>query len=360
MISIGRIVAGRYEVIKHIGRGGMQEVFFARDNVLDLGVALKTPQPGQATSRFKNSAIISALVNHHNVAKTLDYIEEGGEVFLIEEFVDGETLDQKLKRFGCIDPHQAAHVFHHLAKGIQASHRVDVVHRDLKPSNVMTSHGVNVHELKITDFGIATLTKKVFDEAKKHGDLTNSTSGTVKGALPFMAPEMMFKIVGCDPGKPVDIWSLGALMFHLLTGEEPFGVYLEAAVNVKTKNRKDWPSFMVSKPQYKPLAQELQKIVELCLEYDAASRPTADQLVGLCQSLCYLAVDREDGEISNFIQNGYSGFANNAKGTVFFSMESVYGPIKPDLEENKKICFSSFPGHPRKRAHPVVVIRDSK
>lgn len=357
MTPIGRVVADRYEVVRHIGRGGMQEVFYAKDVVLDLGVALKTPQAGQAVGRFKKSAIISAMVNHHNIAKTLDYVEENGEFFLIEEYVAGETLDAKLKKFGLLDPHLAAHVFHHLAKGVQASHRVDVVHRDLKPSNVMVSNGVNVHELKITDFGIATLTKKVFEDVKKQGDMTNSTSGTVKGALPYMAPEMMFDVDGCVPGKPVDVWSLGAMMFQLLTGEVPFGVYLDAAVNVKNQHRKPWPSFMTSNAQFKPLAIELQKAVESCLSYDASKRPTADQLVDVCQKMCYLAMDREQGEVYNLIQNGYSGFAKNAEGDVFFSMESVYGPKKPDTGNNSYVCFSSFSGKPRNRAHPILVIK---
>lgn len=357
MIPIGRIVADRYEVVSHVGRGGMQEVFYAKDIILDLGVALKTPQVGQAVNRFKKSAIISAMVNHHNIAKTLDYIEEDGDFFLIEEYVAGETLDAKLKKFGLLDPHLAAHVFHHLAKGVQASHKVNVVHRDLKPSNVMVSSGVNVHELKITDFGIATLTKQVFDDVKKQGDMTNSTSGTVKGALPFMAPEMMFNIESSMPGKPVDIWSLGAMMFQLLTGEVPFGVYLDAAVNVKNQNRKPWPSFMTSNAQYKPLAVELQAAVESCLAYEASDRPTAEQLVDLCQKMCYLAMHREEGEVYNLIQNGYSGFAKSCGGDVFFSMESVYGPRKPNAGENNRICFSSFSGQPRNRAHPILVLK---
>ncbi|MDG9782607.1 serine/threonine-protein kinase [Metapseudomonas otitidis] len=357
MINLGELVAGRYEIISHIGRGGMQEVFLARDILLDVNVALKTPQPGQAERRFKNSAIIAAKINHHNVAKTLDYVEEGDRRFLIEEFVDGETLEHKLSKFGFLDPHLGAHVLHHLAKGIRASHRAEVIHRDLKPSNVMTSRGVNLYDLKITDFGIATLTEEVFDEAHRQGDLTNTTSGTVKGALPFMAPEMMFRAPGEKVDCAVDIWSLGAMMFRLLTGEYPFGLFLEAAVNVKTKTRKDWPAFMTSKAQFRPLAIELQRIVDSCLSYDAAERPTADKLVAECEALCYLATEREEGVVSNLIQHGYSGFVTSGQRQVFFSMESVYGTVKPDPHTNRSICFSSFPGSPQQRAHPVLLLK---
>ncbi|WP_448724430.1 serine/threonine-protein kinase [Pseudomonas farris] len=357
MISPGDIVAGRYEVLRHVGRGGMQEVFCARDLLLGVEVALKTPQPGQVVRRFKNSAIIAAKVNHHNIAKTLDYIEENESSYLVEEFVDGETLEDKLLRFGCLDPHLAAHVLHHLAKGIQASHRAGVIHRDLKPSNIMVSRGVNLQDLKITDFGIATLTAEVFDEAHNKGDLTNSTSGTIKGALPFMAPEMMFKKPGELSSFPADIWSLGAMMFRLLTGDYPFGLYLEAAVNVKTQNRKPWPGFMTTKAQFKPLSLELQKIVESCLNYDPMLRPTADDLALSCRELCYLAVQREEGTVDNLIQHGHSGFARTSEKAVFFSMESAYGPVRPNALENNYICFSSFPGSPHERAHPVLVIK---
>lgn len=358
MIQINDIIGNRYLVKEHVGRGGMQEVYLAHDQLLELDVALKTPQAGQLVRRFQASAKIAGRVNHHNVAKTLDYFEFNGDVYLVEEFVEGETLESKLNHFKYLDPHLGARVFHHLAKGVYASHSAGVIHRDLKPSNIMATGGQNLHELKITDFGIATLTEEVFEEAAKGGDITRSTSGTIKGALPFMAPEMMFRKPGEILGFPIDIWSLGAMMFKLLTGNYPFGVYLEAAVNVKNQDRESWPSFMTSNTQFAPLAKDLQQIVDSCLEYNPTSRPTAGQLVSSCENLCYLAVDRKIGTVHNIIQNGYSGFIyTNPFEKVFFSMESVYGQDRPDLGKNNQVCFSSFPGDPRNRAHPVVVWR---
>lgn len=352
----GDIVSSRYVVQKHIGRGGMQDVYLAGDRLLGVDVALKTPQVGQPDKRFMQSAKIAAMVNHHNVAKTLDYFEENGQLFLIEEYVPGETLEAKLIRFGAVDPHLGARVFHHLSKGVAASHHAGVIHRDLKPSNIIAEPGVNLHQLKITDFGIATLTEEVFAQAAKEGDLTRSTSGTIRGALPYMAPEMMFRSPGEHPGKEADIWSLGAMMFKVLTGEFPFGVYLEAAVNVKNQTRKRWPAFMTINSQYRPLALELQGIVEHCLNYDAAKRPKADQLVKEFSELCYINVHRSEGNVTNLIQNGYSGFTNDADGGVFFSMESVYGSRTPSATKNSRICYSRFPGTPRYRGHPIVVI----
>lgn len=355
----GQTIQSRYVIKQHIGRGGMQDVFLASDILLGIDVALKTPQVGQQGKRFKNSAVISARVNHHNVAKTFDYFEEGGEMFLIEEYVPGETLEKKLERFRAIDPHLAARIFHHLAKGVAASHHAGVVHRDLKPSNIIAETGVNLHHLKITDFGIATLAEDVFEQAAKDGDLTRSTSGTIRGALPFMSPEMMFRKPGDHPGKESDVWSLGAMMFKILTGEFPFGVYLEAAVNVKNQNRQPWPDFMTQNGQFKSLAIELQKLVDACLQYSPEARPTADMLKSTLADICYINVDRTVGNVSRLIQNGYSGFASNGLESVFFSMESSYGLNRPNVDENSEICYSAFPGCPNKRAHPVIVLKKS-
>ncbi|HDG7833412.1 TPA: serine/threonine protein kinase [Klebsiella quasipneumoniae] len=355
-MNAGDVISERYRIERHVGRGGMQDVYLAYDILLETHVALKTPQLGQPDTRFKTSAIISARVNHHNVAKTLDYIEENGSLFLIEEYVPGDNLEKRLNIFGAIDPHLAARIFLHVSKGVAASHHAGVVHRDLKPSNIIVESDVNLHELKLTDFGIATLTEEVFEEAARGGDITRSTSGTIRGALPYMAPEMMFRQPGENPGKSVDIWSLGAMMFQILTGKVPFGVYLQAAVNVQNRNREPWPGFMLANPQYKNLSLQLQAIVEKCLQYDIADRPSADEIVEEISELCFIGVDRELGTVSNLIQNGYSGFIDGESGgTTFFSQESVYGQINRATRSNK-VCYSSFPGSPRDRAHPIIVL----
>jgi serine/threonine protein kinase, bacterial len=357
MMSSGMMIANRYHVLGQIGRGGMQDVYRAHDALLNIDVALKTPQQGQVEKRFANSARFAARVNHHNVAKTLDYIEENGRAFLIEELIEGETLDVKLKAFRFIDPHLGAQLLHHLAKGVAASHHAGVVHRDLKPSNVMAALGPNIRNLKVTDFGIATLTTEVFDEEARNGDLTRSTSGTVRGALPYMAPEMMFRKPGDHPGSAADIWSIGAMMFHLLTGDYPFGVYLEAAVNVKTGNRKPWPQFMTLNPQFVPLATEMQRIVDLCLQENPASRPTADDLVLQTGQFCYIAAERKIATVDRLIQNGYSAFATSGSGeTVFVPMDSLYGALRQEVQPGRRICYCSFEGTPRDRAHPVLLI----
>ncbi|MEH8015633.1 serine/threonine protein kinase [Rheinheimera muenzenbergensis] len=354
MIESNTLIAGRYEVLKHIGSGGMQDVYLVKDILIGGAFALKTPQPGQKARRFQASAVIAAKVNHHNVAKTLDYFEEGGNVYLVEEFVDGETLEEKIKKRAFLDPHLAAKTLHLLAKGIRASHIQGVIHRDLKPSNIMVDSTLGLQELKITDFGIATLTEEVFNEAAESGDITRSTSGTVKGALPFMAPEMMFRKQGDTLTCAVDIWSIGAMMFKLLTGQYPFGVFLDAAVNVKNQVRAPWPDFMTSNPQFAPLAKELQSIIERCLAYAPNKRPTADELVSMCQNLCYLSSERFEGTVYRLINNGYSGFASNPEHSVFFNVHSMYGINQ--IKEGSQISYSRFHGTPNDRAHPIIVL----
>src|SRR5271166_1654255 len=128
------------------------------------------------------------------------------------------------------------------------------------------------------------------------------------------------------------------------------------AVNVKNQTRKPWPSFMTGNPQFAPLATSLQNIVDRCLTYNADERPTADQLVAEFSKLCYISVPRSEGNVTNLIQNGYSGFANDPDGGVFFRIESVYEVRKPSTAKNRRVCYRRFPGNPRYRGHPIVVI----
>ena len=134
----------------------------------------------------------------------------------------------------------------------------------MKPSNIMVSGGFSLDAVKITDFGIATLAKEIMDEDMvANGDITKSTSGTVKGAIPYMAPEMMFRTKGQVIDCPADIWSLGAMMFYSLSGVLPFGEGLQAAVAVANGERAEWPRFMTNNRQFMSLSD--------CLLYTSPS-----------------------------------------------------------------------------------------
>jgi serine/threonine protein kinase, bacterial len=347
---IGKRFFERYEVIEQIGSGGMQAVYAAKDILTERDVVLKTPLPGQPPKRFADSAVIAARVNHHNVAKTIDYFEEGDAQYLIEERIFGPNLEEALSG-SPLDPHEGARLFRALALGIAASHSAGVVHRDLKPSNVVVRDGRLLNEIKITDFGIATLTSAVFEEAAKDGDITRSTSGTVKGALPYMAPEMMFRKKGDHPAEPADVWSLGAMMFKTLTGKYPFGTGFEAAANVKTGDREVWPPFMTSNNQFANLSAELQALVETCLKYSERDRPTANDIVQLCSDLCFADTSREFAEVIE--RTGAKWFARTERGRrVFFHSDSIYGAPRPTVGD--RVVLAAYPGSPYPRAHPVT------
>ena len=241
----GNLVGGRYEIMQRVGEGGMQTVYEAKDRLLLRTVALKVPKNTSAKKRFKRSAVVSARVNHANVAKTLDYVEEGERSFLIEEFIDGMDLSRVLKeKMLRLDPLMAARVFHRLAKGLAASHHAGVIHRDLKPSNIMAVGSERLEEIKITDFGIAKMAEEELAEAIEGGNESITASQTGIGALPYMAPEMIELMR--DAGKPADIWSLGALTFELLVGEKPFGAGLRAGTGYTRRKSTRPPDFRYS------------------------------------------------------------------------------------------------------------------
>lgn len=350
---INETFGGRYKVLSAIGSGGMQHVYRATDQLRGVDVALKTPQQGQAHKKFLNSAIIAARINHHNVAKTLDYFEENGRPYLAEELVEGGTLDSCIEEFGFFDPHTSARLFRLLSRALAASHHAGVVHRDLKPSNIVVSGGYSLDSVKVTDFGIATLTEEIFDqEIAERGDITKTTSGTVKGALPYMAPEMMFRKKGDFVGQKADIWSLGAMMFHIITGKLPFDEGLIVPANVKTGNREPWPAFMTASLPFKNLSQSLQEIVESCLQIDPNLRPTADELVSACNDLVYYHGHWESGIVNNMPAHTF-GFITGPSGTSFFHTDSLYGPNRVAI--GCKVVYSFSPGTPRNRAFPVLI-----
>lgn len=330
----------------------MQSVYLAKDMLIERAVALKTPLVGQE-KKFADSARIAARINHHGVAKTYDYFEQDGRQVLVEEFVGGPDLKEAVPDGKWLDPHEAARIFLAVARGLSASHAAGVVHRDLKPSNLLATSAPPIGDVKISDFGIATLADEVFQDAAASGDITRSTSGTVKGALPYMSPEMMFRKPGDHPGKEADIWSLGAVMFHLLTGAAPFGFGFQAALNVGNDNREDWPHFMIANFHFRSLSQELQAVVESCLQKKPEKRPTAEQLVQTLETVCFSDKPRVLGTVID--RNGKQGWIRqDGGGKVFFHEDSLY--TDTPVTKDRRVSFTAFAGSPRPRAHPVVPI----
>ncbi|WP_434672645.1 serine/threonine-protein kinase [Pseudomonas sp. R1-15] len=348
----GDVIGGRYEITGFIGQGGMQYVYKATDLVMLRDVALKTPKNSSATKRFKRSAVVAAKVNHHNVAKTLDYIRDGDNRYLIEEYVAGADLQVALlTNNSFIDPYLAARIFHYLAKGLAAAHHANVVHRDLKPTNIMIGGGYSLTDIKITDFGIAKMADEELIDAAEGGDSTLTTSQTAVGALPYMAPEAIER--PREVGPSADVWSIGAMIFQLVTGQLPFGSGLKAVMRILRDPPSAIPVFVLNNPQFSPLANDLLTIANACMNKDPAARPTADDLVMSCGQLCYARSTRVEGVIGEFNYQAW-GYINSNRQRVFFHKSSVYGP-KP-IVDGSRVLFSSYAGGGADRAHPVVIV----
>ncbi|WP_306533267.1 serine/threonine-protein kinase [Geobacter sp.] len=348
----GDLIQERYEVIDDAGEGGMQFVYAAKDLELKRNVALKTPKNDSAKKRFQRSAIVSARVNHPNVAKTLDYLEYDKRQYLVEELIEGTDMDKALlKKAKYLDPYLAARIFHYLAKGLAASHHAGVIHRDLKPSNVMVTGGFQLSSIKITDFGIAKMADEEIAEVVEGGGESISASRTVVGALPYMAPEAIE--TPREVGKPADVWSIGAMMYELLAGNVPYGKGLPAVTKIMEAKPPGFPTFMTSNPQFATLSNQLIQIVLQCLQKNPTARPTADVIVEQCNTLCYPVEHRCFGTVHK-MPNQHWGFINVNGEDVFFHKDCVYGD-KPVIGDS--VMLSTFRGGGARRALPVVKVQ---
>ena len=349
----GDHISSRYYIQDFVGEGGMQFVYKAYDTILNRSIALKTPKDSSAEKRFRRSAVVSAKVNHPNVAKTLDYVEEKGRPYLVEELVEGLDLSKSiLENLDYLDPFLVAKIFHHLSKGLVASHHAGVIHRDLKPTNIMVSGGYQLTNLKITDFGIAKMAEDEIVGAAEGGDITNSTSATAVGALPYMAPEAIE--TPREVGLKADVWSLGAMMYELLAGQRPFGSGLRAVRHIVEGKYDPFPAFVTSNPQFMHLSTELISLIESCLNVDVNKRPNADDLVQRCSFLCYQVSERHIGTIKNINHNRWGFISAPNQDDVFYHIDSIYGQ-RPCVGET--VMFSKYSGGGADRALPIVRLR---
>jgi eukaryotic-like serine/threonine-protein kinase len=344
------VVGKRYKIRDWLGEGGMQQVYRADDMLLSREVALKVPKDTAAEKRFKRSAIVSARVNHNNVAKTLDYLEEGDRAYLIEELVEGNDLGDLIKVLPNVPPQAAARIFHQLAKGVAASHHADVVHRDLKPSNIMVVGGLHLEGIKITDFGIAKMAEEEIAKWAEGDDKTAGTSSkTVMGAIPYMAPESINSFR--KAGKPSDVWAIGAIVYELLSGQKPFGQGLGSVQGILSGSLPPKPS-QLSNPEFKLLGDELGAIILGCFAAKPNERPTAEQLIKKCETLCYTRDVYELGKVKVVKNSQYGFLSADEGGDAFYHRSNFYGDNQ--IKEGDRVWFARHDGGGNDRAFPIV------
>jgi len=207
---IGKIV-GSYKITEKIGEGGMGSVFKGIDTMLEREVAIKMLRPdftrdAEIAERFRAEAVTLAKLNHPNIATLHNFFRHEEDYFMVMEFVRGETLESLIKKHGALSPERAIFLFGLALEGIGHAHTMGIIHRDIKPANMMfTEKG----SLKVMDFGIARVL----------GTTRMTRQGTIIGTVDYMAPE---QIKGQDSDSRTDIYSLGILLYEMVTGRVPF------------------------------------------------------------------------------------------------------------------------------------------
>jgi serine/threonine-protein kinase len=251
------IAGGRYRLERPLGHGGMASVYLARDSELDRLVALKLLEESlggdeSLHKRFIREARLAARLSHPNVVSVFDAGEDGGRPYIVMEYVDGENLAELLTRRGRIPPDEARGLALQAAQGLAHAHAARLVHRDVKPQNlILRGDGT----LKIADFGIA--------RAAEATALTQA--GTVLGTAAYLSPEQS---LGEEVTPATDVYSLGAVLYELLTGRPPFQV--ETLDDLAQRPAMEVAPVRELEPK---VPRDLEDVVMRCLARNAEYRP---------------------------------------------------------------------------------------
>ena len=246
MLSKGQKINDRYEIIKTIGEGGMANVYLANDTILDRKVAIKVLRGDLSNDekfirRFKREALSVSNLSHPNIVEVYDVGEEDGNYYIVMEYIEGKTLKQILQKRGALTLNEVIDIMTQLTDGLAHAHEAYIIHRDIKPQNIMIEDNGLV---KITDFGIAM--------ALNSTQLTQTNS--VMGSVHYLPPE---QANGKGSTVKSDIYSLGILMYELLTGSVPFKG--DTAVEIALKHMKEKiPSIRKQNPT---IPQSVENIV---------------------------------------------------------------------------------------------------
>ena len=226
-LAADTVIDSRYQVLKHIGTGGMADVYCARDLQLERKVALKLLHDRFAldeefVERFRREASFAAGLQHQHVVAVYDRGESDGTPYIAMEYVDGRTLKQLVREDGPLDPARAIDLTIQILRAARFAHRRGVIHRDFKPQNVIVD---DEGRAKVTDFGIA-----------RAGASDMTQTGSIMGTAQYLSPE---QAQGHAVNARSDLYSIGVILYELLTGRVPFDA--ESAVTVALKQVSETP-----------------------------------------------------------------------------------------------------------------------
>lgn len=263
---IGRVIGGRYEILQRLGAGGMATVYLANHRLLERKVAVKILNPEYASDeefvrRFRREAQAAASLSHPNIVSIYDVGHEGDIHYIVMEYVPGETLKELINREGPLPVRQAVDIATQICDALVCAHRNRIIHRDIKPHNILlTKDG----RAKVSDFGIA--------RAAASATLTHS--GSIVGSVHYFAPE---QARGSITDEKSDIYSLGIVLYEMLTGKVPFQG--ESPISVALRHVQERiPSPRETVPTIPP---EVERIVMQAAERDPQQRyQSAAQMLG--------------------------------------------------------------------------------
>src|SRR2546423_974124 len=261
---------GRYEIRSHLGTGGMGEVYLARDTQLDRTVALKI-LPAEIASdrermqRFIQEAKTASSLNHPNIITIHEIGQMDSLYYIATEFIDGETLRERIAREGSLTLGESLDVATQVAAALAAAHEASIVHRDIKPENIMIRRDRYV---KVLDFGLAKPTERKstgVDTEAATRMMVNTSPGMVMGTVSYMSPE---QTRGFQLDGRTDIWSLGVVLYEMLAGQTPFKGETPSDVIVSVLDREAQPisDFLPDAPT------DLQRIIRKTLRKDREER----------------------------------------------------------------------------------------
>jgi len=251
---IGTVLSSRYRLEAKLGSGGMSTVFLATDETLDRPVAVKVmhremSEQADQLERFRQEARAVAKLSHPNVVSVIDAGEDGGYPYIVFEYVEGETLKQRIARVGALDTQEAIAYAIEVARGLSLAHARNMVHRDIKPQNILIdSEG----RAKLTDFGISR-------QLEQDG---MTATGRVLGTTDYVAPE---QAMGRSVDPRSDVYSLGVVLYEMLVGQVPFHADSQVGVAMKHVNE-ELPDVQRRRP-------ELSAAVALVVERATAKSP---------------------------------------------------------------------------------------
>jgi serine/threonine-protein kinase len=263
---LGRTIADRYYIKELLGVGGMGRVYIAEHVALGRKSAVKVINPSlansaEAISRFNREAANASRINHPNVAQIYDFGESDGVLYLAMEFIEGEALATTIERLGPISAPRAANITMQVADALSAAHQLGIVHRDLKPENIMIGRKHDGGDwVKVVDFGIA---KTI--EAEMGQNVT--TAGVSLGTPEYMSPE---QFAGEKLDHRTDIYSLGLVLFNMLTGQLPYPKVTSKETLVKRLTTQ--PAALAEVRPTTPWPPGLQTALDRALAPDAAER----------------------------------------------------------------------------------------